>query len=190
MSIGIDILQKASDELKREKDLVREWKFMIFDLAELPKDHSKWLRHQLKEVGTDEETIERLIKDEEDGTVWLSRKGLRYPHQYQVFIYNHAMKSSEDWPDMWHLSIKRVDRKPINDWRVMQAIKNALVGPEHEGVELYPNENRLVDGANQYHLFVMKDSRLTFPFGFNDGRHVTEEGMMGSTQRPLNEPAT
>ena len=52
-----------------------------------------------------------------------------------------------------YLSIKRLDREPINDWRAMQKIKNAIVGNEWEAVEIYPAESRLVDTANQYHLF-------------------------------------
>ena len=52
-----------------------------------------------------------------------------------------------------YLSIKRLDREPINDWRAMQKIKNAIVGKEWEAVEIYPAESRLVDTANQYHLF-------------------------------------
>lgn len=52
-----------------------------------------------------------------------------------------------------YLSIKRLDREPINDWRAMQKIKNSIVGPEWEAVEIYPAESRLVDTANQYHLW-------------------------------------
>lgn len=52
-----------------------------------------------------------------------------------------------------YLSIKRRDREPISDWRAMQKIKNAIVGDEWEAVEIYPAESRLVDTANQYHLF-------------------------------------
>lgn len=65
-----------------------------------------------------------------------------------------------------HLSIKRVDRGPIvRDWRHMQRIKNELVGPECEGVELYPAESRLLDEANQYHMWVVPDATFRFPFG-------------------------
>lgn len=48
-----------------------------------------------------------------------------------------------------HLSIKRVDREVIHDWRDLQAIKNELVGEQFDAVELYPAEDRLVDSANQ-----------------------------------------
>jgi hypothetical protein len=67
---------------------------------------------------------------------------------------------------MYHLSIKRLDQDPIHDWRDLQAIKNELVGSENEAVELYPAESRIVDAANQYHLWVAKDPAYRFPFGF------------------------
>ena len=68
---------------------------------------------------------------------------------------------------MWHLSIRRNDRKPIHDWTDLQTIKNMLVGPEHEGVELYPAESRLLDAENQYHLWVFMSPfpEKMFPFG-------------------------
>jgi hypothetical protein len=101
---------------------------------------------------------------------------------YQVSVYRD--EAAADWPAMIHLSIRRRDREPIHDWRVLQEIKNAIVGPEHEGVELYPAESRLVDTANQYHLFVIADSGIRFPFGF-PARSVTEDESLGSRQRPF-----
>ena len=70
-----------------------------------------------------------------------------------------------------HLSIKTHDRSPIRDWRDMQEIKNQIVGANHEAVELFPSENRLVDTANQYHMWVLEksaDEGGYFPFGFHD----------------------
>jgi hypothetical protein len=90
----------------------------------------------------------------------------------------------EGWFDMVHLSIKRRDKGPIRDWRDMQRIKNELVGPEHEAVELYPAESRLVDTANQYHLWVLKDAAVRFPFGFQE-RFVCNVSEMGARQRPF-----
>jgi hypothetical protein len=71
---------------------------------------------------------------------------------------------------MLHLSIKRRDREVIRDWRELQEIKNQIVGPEHEGVELFPAESRLVDTANQYHLWVFAATvdEAAFPFGFTE----------------------
>jgi hypothetical protein len=72
-----------------------------------------------------------------------------------------------------HLSIKRIDQQPIHDWRDLQRIKNELIGPDCEAVELYPAEGRRVDTANQYHLWGTADPEFRFGFGFTD-RMVTE----------------
>lgn len=89
---------------------------------------------------------------------------------------------------MVHLSIKRLDRSPIHDWRELQDVKTTLLGPDVEGVELYPAEDRVVDTANQYHLWCAPPGER-FPFGFHEGRHVTEASVAGSVQRPFAQPA-
>lgn len=108
---------------------------------------------------------------------------------YQVAIFD--ARQAPGWPEMWHLSIKRRDRQPLEvdpqgRWRILQRIKNTLVGEQNEGVELYPAEARLVDTANQYHLWVLKDPTMRFPFGFSE-RLVTRQGSHGAVQRPLAE---
>jgi hypothetical protein len=87
---------------------------------------------------------------------------------------------------MIYVSIRRLDRAPVHDWRHFQRIKNELVGAEYEGVELYPAESRLLDTANQYHLWVFKEPNLRFPFGF-DERAVTSVSLGGGKQRPYPE---
>lgn len=93
---------------------------------------------------------------------------------------------------MCWLSIKRNDNQAKPDWRDFQWIKNQLVGEENEGCELFPAENRLVDGANQFHLWVFEQTEMFFPFGFFDGRVVSEKNFMGETQRkfPANRKPT
>lgn len=65
------------------------------------------------------------------------------------------------------LTISRHDGGNCKVWRHLQTIKNELVGPEHEAVELFPAESRLVDTANQYHLWVHVDADFRFPFGYS-----------------------
>jgi len=81
-----------------------------------------------------------------------------------IYVVNMRKNESDlpDIPPMIHLSIRRQDRQPCRDWRDFQRIKNQLAGPEWEAVEIYPAESRLVDMANQYHLFC-------FPFGLGIG---------------------
>jgi hypothetical protein len=91
----------------------------------------------------------------------------------------------EGWPRMIHLSIKLRTKQPIHDWRDLQRIKNELVGPENEGLELYPAESRLVDSANQYHMYVFEDPTFRINFGFK-GRFVLGINAGGAVQRPMN----
>jgi hypothetical protein len=53
-------------------------------------------------------------------------------------------------------------------------------------VQLFPAESRLVDGANQYHLYCLKDPAIRFPFGFAN-RMVTDEPIGKSRNRPIEE---
>ena len=91
----------------------------------------------------------------------------------------------EENGDMFWLSIKRRDRAPVHDWRELQQIKNMIVGDEHEGFEVYPAESRLVDTANQYHLWVFVDPAVRLPVGYRH-REVLDCGAaaaVGAWQR-------
>lgn len=91
-----------------------------------------------------------------------------------------------DAPPMVHLSMRTVENDTRHDWREMQHVKNDILGPEWEAAELYPAEDRVVDTANQYHLWCVQ---FTFPFGFNTrlslDRHETP--VVGAVQRPFAE---
>ena len=84
-----------------------------------------------------------------------------------------------------HLSIKDHGRSAKHDWRDFQRIKNELVGPEFEAIEIYPAESRLVDGANQYHLWVFESWRI--PVGFTS--RLVSDGVSkhapNAVQRPF-----
>jgi hypothetical protein len=85
-----------------------------------------------------------------------------------------------------HLSIRRIDREPCRDWRDFQEIKNKICGVEFEAVELYPAESRVIDMANQFHLWVMTIYDFKFPFGFKDGRQIgtnEDASEIGAKQR-------
>lgn len=83
------------------------------------------------------------------------------------------------------LSIKRLDQKAVHDWRDFMRIKDELVGPEYEGVELYPAQSRLVDTANQYFLWVVDDKTFRFPFGFMQRLVIDGDPNGPAVQRPL-----
>ena len=127
------------------------------------------------------ETINRLYEQ-------MKRETLYRSEYYQVAIdkdTSHGLKGFI----VWHISIKRNDKEPILDWRDMQDIKNKLLGPEYEMVQLFPAESRLVDSANQYHFFALiKDQSRPkarpprFPFGWTSS-FKTDDPFINGKQR-------
>jgi hypothetical protein len=96
-------------------------------------------------------------------------------NKYQVAVYppeTNAHLADASWPAVIHLSIKSIDKSPVHDWSDLQRIKNEIIGNENEAIEIYPAESRLVNMANQYHLWVFKDPNVRIPIGFNEGRKV------------------
>jgi hypothetical protein len=83
--------------------------------------------------------------------------------RYQVSVWSDGDEKGTmgEW---LHLSIRDHDRSARHDWRDLQRIKNELAGPEFEAIEIYPAESRLVDTANQYHLYVFRTWKP--PMGF------------------------
>lgn len=113
-----------------------------------------------------------------EGTVWRNSR-------YQVVMRTCG---NADSPAIVWLSIKRYDGHPARDWRDLQRLKNELLGPEVEAVELFPAESRLVDNANQTHIWAFPG--FVFPFGFQV--RLVSEGTKGVTQRSFeadNRPA-
>jgi hypothetical protein len=131
----------------------------------------------MQKLGCDRERAIAIVDEQNSGEVWLN-------DLYQVAV----MAWGKDWIQ---LNIRRRDGGPIlRDWRHFQQIKNEIVGAEHEAVELYPAESRLVDTANKFHLFVARDPTFRFPFGWR-AREVDYVGGTapdtppGLRQRPL-----
>jgi hypothetical protein len=136
----------------------------------------------VKSTGVDAEEVRKGLRDLVLDQYW--RNNL-----YQVSI-RRMPPPDGDGPDLLHLSIKRTDQRVIHDWRHLQRIKNELAGPEHEGVELYPAESRVVDSANQYHLWVVDDPAFRWPFGWKERLIVAEQWRDGSgaVQRAITVP--
>ena len=111
----------------------------------------------------------RIFKEEFDCEVYVNdiyQVNVQRNEQADYMVREPSMKGK-----MTYLSIKRLDKKSIHDWRHLQEIKNELCGEDCEAIEIYPVEKRLVDTANQYHLFV-------FPKGYFIGFGWTKRSVM------------
>jgi hypothetical protein len=84
-------------------------------------------------------------------------------------LYNGFALVFED--TSMHLSFKRNDRAAVRDWRHFQAIKNEVAGAEREAIEIFPAESELVDGANEYHMWVLPAGQWS-PLGLAQGREL------------------
>jgi len=83
---------------------------------------------------------------------------------YANYMYTCIVRSK---PKVTWLSVKRNDIEPIHNWRHLQQIKNDICGEEREAIELYPAMSRIVDAANQYHLWVLPAGHI-IDMGFKD----------------------
>lgn len=78
------------------------------------------------------------------------------------YVHHPELKGKCDY-----ISIKTHNKEAVRDWRHFQQIKNELVGEHREAIEIFPSENRLVDTANQYHLWVLPEGFIP-AFGFTE----------------------
>lgn len=127
--------------------------------------------------GIKNDELAQLIQDHENAETWMNN--------LYVATVMPAAVWHESWPQMRHLSIRRIDRKPIHDWRHLQQIKTDIFGDHAEAVELYPASARVVDTANSYHLWVLTEAGMRFPFGWAVGLQTDENpANIPGQQRP------
>lgn len=162
----------------RLKEIAQDDGTRVYDVSTVP---PPWT--PLQEVPLPKEYLEQMPGAEGDRIFMNSR--------YQVVVRENAPlkdKSTQQdlGPPMVHLSIKRLDKAPVRCWRDVQRIKNELVGEEAEGAELYPAEDRLIDTANQYHLYCLRPPHR-LPFGTFTPRMVSEEAIGDARQEPWEE---
>ena len=139
-------------------------KFESASYTEMPMDR---IEEIAKSFGVTTEVVMKTMTDERLNTqIFLNDK-------YQV-AKRTVQNVDPNVPAVIHLSIKRLDKEPIHDWRDLQKIKNELVGPEIEMWECYPKESQLVDTANQYHMWGFDTEQKLIPFGFSEGRKVID----------------
>ncbi len=133
--------------------------------------------------GSTRHDVERLLGDVAADAIFINSC-------YQVNMRD--VDVPEGWPALVRLSIKRRDKERPGPeaYRDFMAIKDRLVGPENEAVELYPARSREYDTANQRWLFVMKEPGRKWPFGFDFGERVVsvQADVGNARQHPFDQP--
>ena len=121
-------------------------------------------REMMAVSGYPEQRAKEEVKNLEKHQIWAN-------NIYQVNI-GHADPKDTGGIGFAHLIIRRLDKRPIHSWSHFQAIKNELVGPECEAVEMYPAEKHLIDAKEHYHLWAFTSQDQSFGIGFLQGRQV------------------
>jgi hypothetical protein len=133
------------------------------------------ITHTMDAYGLDRDEAVAKIDEQSQDAIWVND------------IYQVLVREMED--NAVQLNIRRRDGGPIlRDWRHFQQIKNELLGPECEAVELYPAESRKVDTANKFHLWGIRDPNYRFPMGWKERDVSYDNGKNaspGMRQRPL-----
>jgi len=90
---------------------------------------------------------------------------------YSVVIKSRvcdAFRGSDGKPlPMANLAIRRNpndERRDVDIWADLQRVKNEILGENIEALELYPSEERRIDGE-EYHLWCLPEG-IKVPFGF------------------------
>lgn len=123
----------------------------------------------------------------EEKIFWIERSILEMT-ELNVYANNLYEVTMRNEGPMIRLSIRRHDGQQCKEWKHFQEIKNTLIGPDHEAVELFPSENRLIDTNNEYHLWVHPSRGYRFPFGFARKRVVFERALTYSDVDAMRTP--
>ena len=165
--------RKAERKGERIKRKHGDWRVESVEVYRDPLNHGgEWTDFVLVE-GED-----RPVGLHPDTEIWVNSKF--------TVLKKPVVDEDPEHTRMCHLTIRHNDRHAVRDWRAFQRIKNELVGPECEAIELYPAESRLVDESNQYHLWCFVVPGVRFPVGYQEGRRVAgseEAARHGAVQR-------
>lgn len=89
-----------------------------------------------------------------------AQRGLRGAYCNRIYAVQYVVRGS-----LAMLQIRRHDRGKDFPWRDLQRIKNELVGPEREAVQVFPRESEVVDAANMAHLWIIPEG-VRWPMTF------------------------
>jgi len=136
---------------------------MPLDVAETERNHRQMLWQLPDDIFRGH--FGGRIPSREEKHAWIEShvKSFNPEHIFTNDTYSVAMASR---PPFIHLDIHRLDGGTCKEWSDLQRIKNELVGPEYEAMEIFPAESRLIDTTNNYHLWVFADPKVRIAAGW------------------------
>jgi len=163
------------------KAKAKGYKWQPLERADLHAASEELIQAWMKQINATREDVLALMKKEEETTEYWTND------LYQVQVRRYPSK--KPGVNAVHINIRRRDGEAcIRDWRHFQQIKNELLGPECEAIEIYPAESRLVDTSNKYHLWGTDDPTFRYPIGFEERDVRYDDGdtkQSGLKQRPV-----
>lgn len=149
-----NVRKQSSPEKARADGSVEPW--TPFRSVEDHPPGEEWIQRRMASTGISREDA---IADEE----YLSESLHFQNSTYSAWIHNFDARALP----LWHLRIKRLDgRRPGRErYPDFMRIRDELIGPENEGMEIYPARSREMDLANCYHIWVVRKPSDHFPFG-------------------------
>jgi hypothetical protein len=164
-----------------KKDAPRYWQPLVVLRPDEMYRRPEIIQETMQHYGIDETAAKARLDAEDAKSMYLVND------IYQVQVSKHRVEWFGQGPkDMLQICVRRRDGGMIWDWRHFQQIKNEIAGPECEGIQLCPSENRKVDTSNKWHIWVLMDGTI-FPFGWTkrDVQDDIHKGVPGLRQRAL-----
>ena len=163
---------------KKSPSKKREWQPLVKDTPSVRKLQEEKLLAQTQKAfpNMSEDDIRSAIHKDE---VWGNDR-------YTVTV---TFKTNNGRDGYIEIGVHNHKRTTIMQWSHLQQIKNEIAGPDREAVMIFPSEDRLVDTANEYWLYVYPTGEfprwngvtdqdgnpIEEPLGMNDGRVVQHE---------------
>lgn len=108
------------------------------------------------------------------GTGWFAELDKTYLYNGKYAAMTRELDTK--WGKIIHCAIRNAEGTDI-PWKEKQWIKDSLFGKDRVAIEVFPSQDRLVDAANMYHLWVFPKG-FELPFGIHDD-DISERGKNG-----------
>lgn len=92
---------------------------------------------------------------------WLSYIEKVYVDEDKLYCIMSRELDTKEFGRVIHVCMRNAFGCDI-PWREKQRIKNEIFGEEYGAIEVFPEESKLVDAANMYHIWILKEHHLSF----------------------------
>jgi hypothetical protein len=153
---------------KRFEPIKKKKEFFNARHSAMMNDYTSYVDKALRDIGSTEYEVIKIFVDESIETLkkydffesvhWFTERDAGFLVAKQQV--HETVIQLIVWP-------RFIEYRAVT-WQELQEIKNELVGPEHEGVELYPREDRnMFAWRPERMLWVSTDPKFTFPIGYS-----------------------